>query len=159
MTRACVAGALAALFVHARVSGLEHGERVALGEPAIALLAGVAPAAMFVIVTLITLLAVVGYQPLWASRDVPLEDAARSGDIADVFRLVKAGAAPGPALEAAVESRQVEVLQVLVNAGATADDVRRQRLACLAVAVTAPDVADYLRSTLPPAAPPDCAKR
>jgi len=159
VTRACVAGALAALFVHARVSGSEHIEHVALSGRAIALLAGVAPAAMFVIVTLITLLAVVGYQPLWASRDVPLEEAARRGDIADVFRLVQAGAAPGPALEAAVESRQVEVLRVLVNAGATADEARRQRLACLAVAVTAPEVAGYLRSTLPPATPPDCAKR
>ena len=145
--------------MHARVSGSEHIERVALGEPSIALLAGAAPAAMFLIVTLITLLAVAGYQPLWSSRDVPLEEAARSGDIADVFRLVKAGAAPGPALEAAVESRQVEVLQVLVDAGATADEARRQRLACLAVAVTAPDVAGYLRSTLPPATPPECAKR
>jgi hypothetical protein len=159
VTRASVVGALAALFAHARASASPDGEDLTLTESTIALLAGVAPAAVVVAAALIVLLAVVGYQPLWATREVPLDEAARNGDIAEVSRLVKGGADADTALEAGVESRQVEVLQVLVNAGATADESRRQRLACLAVAVTAPEVGDYLRSTLPPAAQPDCTKR
>src|SRR5947207_9815537 len=113
--KACVVGVLAALFAHARASGAAEVEHAALSERAIALLAGVGPAAVVVAAALIVVLAAVGYQPLWASRDVSLDDAARSGDIAEVFRLVKGGADPNPALEAGVESRQVEMLQVLVN--------------------------------------------
>jgi hypothetical protein len=159
VTRASVVGALAALFAHAWASASPRGADVALSASTIALVTGLAPAAVIASAALLVLIAVVGYQPLWATREVTLDEAARNGDIAEVSRLVKGGADPNPALEAGVESRQVEVLQVLVNAGATADELRRQRLACLAVAVTAPEVGDYLRSTLPPAAPPDCPKR
>jgi hypothetical protein len=158
-TKACVIGVLAALFASARASGSAEIADVTLSEAAIARIAGAAPAALVAGAVMLLLLALVRYQPLWASKEVSLTEAARSGDIAEVFRLVKAGADPNPALEAGVESRQVEVLQVLVDAGATADESRRQRLACLAVAVTAPDVTDYLRSTLPSAIQPDCAKR
>lgn len=157
--KACVAGALAALFVHARVSGSARADdNVTLGEPALALLAGIAPLVVVAAGAMLVLLGLVGFEPLWRSPAVSLETAARNGDIAEVFRLVRAGADPNAALEAGVESRQVEVLDVLVAAGATADEARRQRLACLAVAAIAPEVSEYLRNTLPPASPPACAR-
>ena len=156
--KACVAGALAALFVHARVSGSATVEEdVTVSAQRVALLAAAAPVAIVVGGALIAALGLAGYHPLWNSPAVSLEQAARNGDIAEVFRLVRAGGDPNSALEAGVESRQVEVLDVLVAAGATADDARRQRLACLAVVVVAPEVGDYLRTKLPPASPPDCS--
>src|SRR5947207_123538 len=75
--KACVVGLLAALFAHARASGAAEVEHAALSERAIALLAGVGPAAVVVAAALIVVLAGVGYQPLSASADVSLEDAAR----------------------------------------------------------------------------------
>jgi hypothetical protein len=156
---ALVVGAVAALVPFIRSRGRIVSRTIVVDERTIVRVAGAAPAALVAGAVMLLLLALVRYQPLWASKDVPLTEAARHGDIAEVFRLVNAGADPNPALEAGVESRQVEVLQVLVNAGATADESRRQRLACLAVAVTAPEVSDYLRSTLPSATQPDCPKR
>jgi hypothetical protein len=134
---------------------------------------GIAPAALLTLAVLILVMAVVGYRPLWADRGVTLAHAAHGGDTATVFRMLSAGSDPNTAgpvpldghaepvvltpLEAAVESRQVEVVQLLTKMGARADESDRRRLACLATAVSAPEVAVYLRTTMPPAAPPDCA--
>jgi hypothetical protein len=52
----------------------------------------------------------------------------------------------------------VEVLQVLVKAGARPDEAARQRLACLATAIHASEIVDYLRSVLPPQTQPGCSR-
>lgn len=149
---------IAGLIAFVRTRGPLAVRRVMLDERTIVPLAGLAPGALIGGAVVLLLLAVAGLEPLWASRDVSLTEAARAGDIAGVFRMVRAGADANPALEAGVESRQVEVLQVLLNAGATADEPRRERLACLAVAIDAGEVAAYLRSVLAPAMPPDCSR-
>ena len=134
---------------------------------------GAAPALLVAVSILMILVAVLGYQPLWANRDVPLGQAAHGGDTATVFRMLSAGSDPNAAepvpldghaegvvltpLEAGVESRQVEVVRLLITTGARTSESDRQRLACLATAVDAPDVAMYLQSAIPPAAPVDCA--
>jgi len=108
------------------------------------------------------LAAALGYQSLWADRDVTLTQAARAGDSATVFRMLKAGPhradllAP---LEAAVESRQVETVRLLIERAGPLSESDREQLACLAVAAVAPEVAAYLRSSFPPATQPDCATR
>jgi hypothetical protein len=147
---------------------------VLLGERSVIRIAAIAPAALVLLSIVVLLIAVARYEPLWTNRDVSLTEAAHDGDIAAVFRMVSAGADPNRAeavpfehrpqpvlltpLEAGVESRQVEVLQVLVKAGALPDEPERQRLACLAMAVDASEVASYLRSALPPLAEPDCSR-
>lgn len=134
---------------------------------------GAAPALLMTVSILMLLVAVLGYQPLWANRRVTLTRAAHGGDTATVFRMLSAGSDPNAAepmpferraepvvltpLEAGVESRQVEVVQLLIKMGARASESDRQRLACLATAVDASEVAVYLQSTMPPAAPADCA--
>lgn len=171
---AMVVGVAAALVAWLASRGPISVRTVRLDERTMVRLTGLAPAALIAVTVVLLLLALVRYEPLWANRDVPLAEAARNGDIATVFRMVRAGADPNRAeavrferradrgvltpLEAGVESRQVEVLEVLVRAGARADDTQRMRLACLAAAVDAPEVTEYLRSALPPASPPDCSR-
>jgi len=107
-----------------------------------------------------------------ANRSVTLVQAAHGGDIATVFRMLSAGADPNAAepvtfegraepgvltpLEAAVESRQVELVQLLIKMGAHASDADRVRLACLARAVIAPEVEAYLQPSTPAASATDC---
>jgi len=168
-----MAGAAAALIAWFASRGPISARTVRLDERTVARITGLVPAALIAVTIVVLLLAIVRYEPLWASRDVSLAEAAYHGDIATVFRMVSAGADPGRAepvafehraapvvltpLEAGVESRQVEVVQVLLRAGAKADEPARARLACLAIAVDAPDIGDYLRTTLPPVAQPDCS--
>ncbi len=146
---------------------------VRLREDTLIRLLGTAPASLLALAALLLFAASVGYRPLWATPSTTLAEAARGGDTATVFRMLSAGSDPnlaGPVafegrsepdvltpLEAAVESRQVEVVQLLMEMGAQASDSDRQRLACLASAVDAPEVRAYLHSTIPPAATPDCA--
>jgi len=169
-----VAGAAGALIALLASRGPISALTVRLDERTIVRLAGLAPAALIVLTVVVLVLAIVRYEPLWASRDVSLADAAHNGDIATVFRMVSGGADPNHAeavpfehraapamltpLEAGVESRQVEVVQVLLRAGAKADETQRARLACLAAAVDAPEIADYLRTSLPPPSQPDCSE-
>jgi hypothetical protein len=110
---------------------------------------------------LVPIVAAFGYQSLWASQDVTLTQAARAGDSTTVFRMLKAGANPRleEALEAAVESRQVETVRLLIERAGPLSESDRERLACLAVTAVAPEVAAYLQSSSPPATPPDCATR
>ena len=109
----------------------------------------------------IVVAAIAGLQPLWASTAVSLASAAHDGDAASVYRMVKRGADPNRAgdvaisssivslapIEAAVESRQVETLQVLLRNGARIGDADAPRLICLARAASAPEVEAFLRST------------
>ena len=120
----------------------------------------VAPVLLLVPV-LVPVAAAVGYQSLWANQDVTLTQAAHAGDSATVFRMVKAGANPGgeEALKAAVESRQVETVRLLIERAGPLSESDREELACLAVAAVAPEVAAYLQSSFPPATQPDCATR
>jgi hypothetical protein len=163
---------VAMLFLQSRVAsaaGTTH-----LSERALVALAGIPPVSVLACAVSVLLLAALGFEPVWANIDVTLVEAARDGDIAEVYRLVQAGENPNRSgavrldsgrvvtltpLEAAVESRQVEVLEVLMNAGARASEGERQILICLAAAVSAAEVAEYVHSTLTPAAPPDCAGR
>ncbi len=146
---------------------------VLVPERAWFLMLGAAPAAVLALSLLMLLVAAVGYRPLWAARGVTLAEAAHGGDTATVFRMLGGGSDPNAAgpvmfdrradpamltpLEAAVESRQVETVRLLMLRGARVPDADRQLLACLAAAVNATEVAVYLRTTAPPAAPPDCA--
>jgi hypothetical protein len=114
-----------------------------------ALLIGVAAApVLFVAVTgIILAMALFGYQPLWRpGPDVTLVEAAYHTDRATVARMIDRGAdpnAPGPVLdddrrlvltplEAAIISRDLELVQILVSRGAVVDASNRRRLACLA---------------------------
>ena len=126
----------------------------------LALILIVAPVLLLVPV-LVPLAAAVGYQSLWANQDVTLTQAARAGDSATVFRMLKAGAISGveDTLDAAVESRQVETVRLLIERVGPLSESNRERLACLAVTAVAPEVAAYLQSSFPPATPPDCATR
>ena len=126
----------------------------------LALILIVAPVLLLVPV-LVPVAAAVGYQSLWANEDVTLTQAARAGDSATVFRMLKAGAISGveDTLDAAVESRQVETVRLLIERAGPLSESNRERLACLAVTAVAPEVAAYLQSSFPPATPPDCATR
>jgi hypothetical protein len=126
----------------------------------LALILIVAPVLLLVPV-LVPVAAAVGYQSLWANQDVPLTQAARAGDSATVFRMLKAGANSRveDTLDAAVESRQVETVRLVIERAGPLSELDRERLACLAVTAVAPEVAAYLQSSFPPATPPDCATR
>jgi hypothetical protein len=146
--------------VPAAIAPVEVQERTLLR------IVGAGPAVLITISILMLLAATLGYHPLWANgRQVTLAEAAHGGDAATVFRMLSAGSDPNVAeavpierraepivltpLEAAVESRQVEVVDLLVRMGARASDADRVRLACLATAVDAPEVFAYLRTTIP----------
>jgi hypothetical protein len=160
---------VAVLFAQSRTRSA--GGPTQVSERALVAITGIPPASVLACAVIILQLAAVGFESVWTSRYVTLVEASRNGDIAGVYRLVSAGSDPNQSdavrlegdrvtmltpLEAAVESRQVEVLQVLVHAGARASEDDRQTLVCLAAAVNAPEVADYLHSTLPPSVQPDC---
>ncbi len=127
----------------------------------IAWIAAAPPLLLLSCAAVIIVAALVGLQPLWASPAIPLAAAARAGDTATVYRMLKAGADPNRAddvplsssvvsltpIEAAVESRQVETLQVLLKGGAVLSDTDRPRLICLARAATAPEVEAFLQPT------------
>ena len=126
----------------------------------LALILIVAPV-LLLVPLLVPVAAAVGYHSLWANQDVTLTQAARAGDSATVFRMLKAGANSRieDTLDAAVESRQVETVRLLIERAGPLSELDRERLACLAVTAVAPEVAAYLRSSFPPATPPDCATR
>jgi len=132
---------------------------------------GIAPAVVITFSILVPLIALVGYRPLgriaasrWSRR--------AWWRYRTVFRMLSAGADPNAAepvtfegraepgvltpLEAAVESRQVELVQLLIKMGAHASDADRVRLACLARAVIAPEVEAYLQPSTPAASATDC---
>lgn len=170
---ALAVGAFASVLLLVRSNVTAALALVQLREAMLIRILGAAPAALLALAALVLLAAVVGYRPLWATPSTGLAEAARGGDTATVFRMLSAGSDPNLAepvafegrvepgvltpLEAAVESRQVEAVQLLMMMGAQASELDRQRLACLATAVDAPEVSAYLRSTIPPAATPDCA--
>jgi hypothetical protein len=167
------AGTLAAILLLVRSNALAALALVRLREDVLIRVLGPAPASLLALAGLMLLAAVVGYRPLFASRNTTLAEAARGGDTATVFRMLSTGSDPNLAervaldgrperavltpLEAAVESRQVEVMQLLMKMGARASESDRQQLACLSIAVDAPEVGAYLRSTMPPVTTPDCA--
>lgn len=171
---ALIVGGVASLLVIARSTVRAASTSVRLPESTFIRILGAGPAVLITFALLLLLTAAVGYRPLWAERSVGLVEAARAGDTVTVFRMLNAGADPnargpvafegraGPAtltpLEAAVESRQVEVMQVLVKMGARASESDRQRLVCLARTVDAPEVAAYLESSMRPAQAPDCSR-
>ena len=132
----------------------------------------VPPLLLLASAAIIVVAALAGLQPLWASPAVSLAAAAHDGDAATVYRMLKAGADPNGAgdvvlssgvvsltpVEAAVESRQVETLQVLLTSGARLVEADRPRLICLARASSAPEVEVFLRSSTPASDAIDCAR-
>ena len=127
------------------------------------------PSVLLACVALMVAGAIVGLQPLWASPQLSLAAVAHAGDTASVYRMLHSGADPNRAgdvamssttvsltpLEAAVESRQVETVQVLLRAGVriadaagdTAGDTAVPRLVCLARASSAGEVERFLQTT------------
>jgi len=169
---AVMAGGIMSLLLWLRSSVAASRATVRVPQRTIIGILGIAPAVVITFSILVPLIALVGYQPLWANRSVTLVQAAHGGDIATVFRMLSAGADPNAAepvtfegrtepgvltpLEAAVESRQVELVQLLIKMGAHASDADRVRLACLARAVIAPEVETYLQPSTPAASATDC---
>lgn len=127
---------------------------------------------MLVYVAVIVIAASVGMRPLWASPDLSLAAVAYAGDTASVYRMIRRGDDPNRAgsvllsshtvslmpIDAAVESRQVETVQVLLNVGARAADADPRRLVCLARAASAGEVERFLESTYHVDAPLDCSR-
>ncbi len=170
---ALLVGGVASLLLLVRSVAPASSVAVQVHERTLIRILGTAPLLVLAVSGVVLLLALVGYQPLWASREVTLVQAAQGGDSATVFRLLSAGSDPNAAgpvlfdrrkdsvmltpLEAAVESRQVEVVQLLMKMGARTTEPDRARLACLADVVDAPEVAAYLKAAAPPAAPANCS--
>lgn len=166
-------GGVASLLLLVRsTAALAMSRTVRVPERTLMGILGTAPVLLLALSVLMLVVAV-AYQPLWANRTVTLSQAAAGADSATVFRMVNAGSDPNAVapvllgrrteavmltpLEAAVESREVDVVQLLLKMGARATESDRQRLACLATAVGAGDVATYLHTAAPPATLPDCA--
>jgi hypothetical protein len=132
----------------------------------------VPPLALLGCAALIVVAAIVGLQPLWASPALSLSAVAHEGDSASVYRMVKRGVDPNQPgavtissqtvsllpIDAAVESRQVETVLVLLNNGVRVTPADRDRLICLARASTAPDVERYFQSAFRVTESPDCSK-
>lgn len=98
--------------------------------------------------------------PFWAAPDLNVSEAVFVRDRAEALRLIRAGADPdrawtireafgGPQppstpLEAAIRIRRLEIVQVLLGAGARLTPESRQHLISLARAGQADDIAQFL---------------
>jgi hypothetical protein len=121
---------------------------------------GVAPIVVVLALALTTVLAAVGVPTIWRSADVTPAQAALVADVASVARAIEGGADPNARtavrlhagaepvmltpLEAAVLSKEPEVVSLVVKLGATIGDTTRASLVCLAREVRADAVLDVL---------------
>ena len=139
-----------------RIAPLE----VALALPALAWIAAG---------TVVIVAALFGYRALAAPADLTMSEAAVLRDEAELLRQMRHGVAPDAAytirrgmlseqdyimtpLEAAIAARHAEVVQLLVDNGATLNDANLPRLICLARLSDATDIAAFLQTHSPPAA-------
>ena len=146
-----------------------------LTERTTVLLAGAAPLRFAACSGMLLAAAALGYEPLWQPPPpVTLTHAAYVADLVTASRMIEQGTDPNAVgvvainahkvrltpLEAGVESGDLDIVTLLVKMGARVDESNRLRLACLAEAVGASDIASYLRgagnavdcrgATLPP---------
>ncbi len=145
-----------------------HTTRVVIAPRPLTALLAAAPMAFVLASALVLALAALGYQPLWQPGPaLTLAQTAYATDRPTVYRMVKEGADPNEAsrvadaavltpLEAAVISRDLELVQILVGLGARVDDSNRRRLTCFAIEDGAQSIVTYLDGSAL-AAPPDCA--
>jgi hypothetical protein len=132
---------------------------VTLAPDALLLLVAAAPAVLIVAMAAFVLMAVAGYEPLWSPPPaVTLPQAALNGDVVMVSRLLDEGSDPNTVgavrvagretvftpIEAAVMSRDLQTIQLLVERGATITPSNAPRLLCLAAGAADGDVVDYL---------------
>lgn len=144
------------------MSGPPHGNKIAAIELALALpaLAWIAAATLVMVSTLL------GYRALAAPADVTMAEAAVLRDEAELLRQMRHGANPNTAapvrrgmlsdqdyiltpLEAAIAARHAEVVQLLVENGATLDSQNVPRLLCLARIGDATQIVALLESHSP----------
>lgn len=98
---------------------------------------------------------------LWAPTEITLSEAAATRDTGEIVRLIWRGDDPNVRwrvrrgllsavdeevlpLEAAIRSRELEVVELLVDYGARVDDALRQQLACLAVQVNVEEIREFI---------------
>ncbi len=124
--------------------------------------------------TVVLLATLFGYRALAAPADLTMSEAAVLRDEAELLRKIGDGVDPDAAysirrgmlseqdyiltpLESAIAARHAEVVQLLVDNGATLTDANLPRLICLASLSDATDIAAFLQTHSPPsAAAPDC---
>ncbi len=131
------------------------------GVPVVAAVCLSAPLVASLLLAAALLIApVLGQDPFWTAPDLNVSEAVFVRDRAEALRLIRAGADPdraweirdafgGPQppstpLEAAVRIRRLEIVQVLLGAGAHLTPESRQRLIALAHAEQADDIAQFL---------------
>jgi hypothetical protein len=131
-----------------------------------------APGALLIVATAIMLAAaVLGVDPLWSVEPVTLSEATAAHDNGEVVRLITTGANPNAPsrvrdglvtnkdmmltpLEAAVGARRADMVELLLDHGATMPPPVWTRLRCFADVVDASDVATLLDARRPEDVPP-----
>jgi hypothetical protein len=132
------------------------------------------PGGALVIATAVMLMGLpLGADPLWRVEPITLAEASALRDNGEVVRQIEAGADPNAPsrvradvlradavvvtpLEAAVASDRGDMVQVLVEQGATLDAATWNRLACFASRLEADDALAALEARRPSGAPADC---
>jgi hypothetical protein len=116
-----------------------------------------------------------GIDPLWRVEPLTLAEAAALRDNGEIMRLISRGEDPNQSgtvranflrndplvvtpLEAAVGVDRPDVVEVLVDNGATLDATTWTRLACFATAIEADDARSVLEQRRPPGASDACAQ-
>jgi hypothetical protein len=152
--------ALVSILIISAVLTLE--QRIYMSRRVLLAIVTVPPALFALGSGLVLVMALFGYEPFWQTGpDMSLVEAAFKGDRTAVSRMLYAGLDPnapgrlrvGPTasivsvtpLEAAVMSRDLRTVQVLLSNQAALDDSNRLRLTCLAVKVGAQSTAEYFR--------------
>jgi hypothetical protein len=133
---------------------------VVLARPALLTAAAAPPAILAGAAAVMLVMALLGYQPLWGGGEVTLVQAAVSRDLVRVARMIEQGSDPNAAaqvqiddrsvvltpLEAAVVSRDLATVTLLVDLGARFEGAAGARLACLADDGRADDIVEYLQN-------------
>jgi hypothetical protein len=132
------------------------------------------PGTLLVLATTALLLGLpFGFDPLWHAESLTLPEAAALRDTGEVVRLIanrENPDAPGPVranilrsepvvvtpLEAAVAADRPEVIEVLLDQGASLDAPTMVRLVCFARRVEADDAGAFLLAQRPDDAPGSC---
>ena len=94
---AVTVGAVASLLLLARSNIPAVHAQVHVRPHTLMRILGIGPAVLLALSVLILVMAVAGYHPFWADRDVTLAHAAHGGDTATVFRMLSAGSDPNAA--------------------------------------------------------------
>lgn len=135
-----------------------------------------APGVALTVATMLLLLGLpFGIDPLWHVEPLTLPEAAALRDNGEIMRLIDRGADPNRAgtvranflhndplvvtpLEAAVGADRTDVVEVLIDNGATIDATTWTRLVCFAAAIEADDARSFLEQRRPAGASDDCGQ-